>query len=105
MSTTNRRLVVDGLTMPTMDRKWFEEWREARLGCVNMTVSVWENAPETLNLLSRWREVIRAGNPQLLVAIVERQSGHAAGMHRLIQDLGLVDRVVWWVKWQFVDHD
>ncbi|HSV84579.1 MAG TPA: membrane dipeptidase [Ramlibacter sp.] len=55
-----RRLVVDGLTMPTMDRKWFEEWREARLGCVNMTVAVWENAHETLNLLARWREVIRA---------------------------------------------
>ncbi|VTU46519.1 Membrane dipeptidase (Peptidase family M19) (plasmid) [Variovorax sp. SRS16] len=45
--------------MPAMDRQWFEEWRAARLGCVNMTVSVWENSQETLGLLARWREVIR----------------------------------------------
>ncbi|HYF20731.1 MAG TPA: membrane dipeptidase [Ramlibacter sp.] len=61
-TTRSRRLVVDGLTMPTLDRRWFEEWHEARLACVNMTVSVWENATETLALLARWREVIRASS-------------------------------------------
>ncbi len=55
-------ILVDGLTMPTMDRQWFEEWHAARLGCVNMTVSVWENAHETIALLARWREVIRANS-------------------------------------------
>ena len=68
-----RRIVVDGLTMPTLDRQWFEEWREARLGCVNMTVSVWENAHETLALLARWRELIRAN--QDLVAVADTVQG------------------------------
>lgn len=50
--------VVDGLSMPTPERKWFEEWRAGGIGCVNTTISVWENAKETLDFLNKWQQVI-----------------------------------------------
>ena len=50
--------IVDGLSMPAPERKWFEEWRAGGIGCVNTTVSVWENATETLGLLGKWRTVL-----------------------------------------------
>jgi glycosyltransferase involved in cell wall biosynthesis len=43
--------------------------------------------------LDAYREVVRAGKPHQLVAIVERQSGHAAAIHERIRELGLEDRV------------
>lgn len=52
-------LIVDGLNMPTLERKWFEEWQAGHVGCVNLTVSVWENAHETFALLSKWRRLLR----------------------------------------------
>jgi membrane dipeptidase len=52
--------IVDGLSMPTPERRWFEEYRGAPLSAVNVTVSVWENASETLALLGKWRQVLEA---------------------------------------------
>jgi microsomal dipeptidase-like Zn-dependent dipeptidase len=54
--------IVDGLSMPTPERKWFEEYRAGGLSCVNVTVSVWENASETLALLGKWRQTIAASS-------------------------------------------
>jgi microsomal dipeptidase-like Zn-dependent dipeptidase len=54
--------IVDGLSMPAPERKWFEEWRAGGIGCVNTTVSVWENATETLGLLGKWRTVLAANS-------------------------------------------
>jgi microsomal dipeptidase-like Zn-dependent dipeptidase len=60
-------MIVDGLMMPVPERKWFEEWRDARLGCVNTTVAVWENASETMAVLGRWRIVLEQ-NSDLVAA-------------------------------------
>jgi glycosyltransferase involved in cell wall biosynthesis len=43
--------------------------------------------------LECYREVLRGGPPHQLVAIVERQSGHARDLHSLLHRLGLEDRV------------
>ena len=50
--------IVDGLSMPTPERRWFEEYRSGAITCVNTTISVWENASETLALLGKWRLVL-----------------------------------------------
>jgi membrane dipeptidase len=50
--------IVDALSMPTPERRWFEQWREGGLACVNTTVAVWENASETLAVLGKWRHVL-----------------------------------------------
>lgn len=54
----SRRFIVDGLSMPTPERKWLEEWRAADLACVNTCVAVWENAGEALSILGKWKRVI-----------------------------------------------
>ena len=54
--------IVDGLSMPTPERRWFEEYRSGAIGCVNTTISVWENASETLALLGKWRTVLAANS-------------------------------------------
>ncbi len=76
--------LVDGLSMPTPERKWFEEYRSGGLGCVNTTIAVWDNAAETFNLLGKWKQVL-AANADLVaqassVEEIEaiRQSGRTA---------------------------
>jgi membrane dipeptidase len=69
-------MIVDGLMMPVPERKWFEEWRDAGLGCVNTTVAVWENAGETMAILGKWRVVLDENMdlvaPAASVAEIER---------------------------------
>ncbi|MGD9944018.1 MAG: membrane dipeptidase [Burkholderiaceae bacterium] len=60
-------MIVDGLEMPVAERRWFEEWRAGGLACVNTTIAVWENAHETLAVLSRWRRVLQE-NADLVAA-------------------------------------
>ncbi len=59
--------IVDGLSMPTPERKWFAQWREGSVGCVNTCVAVWENAQEALGVLGKWRHAI-AQNSDLVAA-------------------------------------
>jgi len=54
--------IVDALSMPTPERKWFEQWRAAALACVNTTIAVWENSQETLAVLGKWRHIVAANN-------------------------------------------
>jgi membrane dipeptidase len=76
--------IVDALSMPTPERKWFQEWRDGSIGCINTTVSVWENSSETLALLGKWRHVIAQNSdlvaPAASVAEIEsvRRSGRTA---------------------------
>lgn len=58
---------VDALAMPVPERRWFEEWHAGGVGCVNMTVAVWENATETLSALAKWNRAI-AENKDLVEA-------------------------------------
>ena len=76
--------IVDALSMPTAERKWFEQWREGGLSCVNTTIAVWENSRETLAVIGKWRQVI-AENSDLVAAATSvqdieriRQSGRTA---------------------------
>jgi microsomal dipeptidase-like Zn-dependent dipeptidase len=79
-----RYSIVDGLSMPTPERKWFEQYRGGPLAAVNVTISVWENASETLALLGKWNQVLAANSDivaqatsvQEIEAI--RQSGRTA---------------------------
>ena len=52
--------VVDGLSMPTMERQWLEQYREGGLSCVNTCIAVWENATEALGLIGKWRRFAAA---------------------------------------------
>jgi membrane dipeptidase len=47
--------IIDGLSMPTAERKWLEEYHEAKLSAVNTTLCVWENSHEALALIAKWK--------------------------------------------------
>jgi membrane dipeptidase len=61
-------LTVDGLSMPTPERRWFEEWRAGDIACVNTTIALWENAGETLALLGKWRTVLEENSDIVALA-------------------------------------
>ena len=76
--------IVDALSMPTPERRWFEQWRDGGIGCINTTVAVWENSTDTLAVLGKWRYVI-AQNADLVATATSveeietiRKSGRTA---------------------------
>lgn len=50
-------LVVDAMQCSRPERQRFVEWREGGLGCVHVTVSIWESARETLSKLGEWNRM------------------------------------------------
>lgn len=61
-------LIVDGLSMPAPERRWFEEWRAGDISCVNTTIALWENSGETLTLLGKWRNVLAENSDLVALA-------------------------------------
>lgn len=51
-------LIVDGLSMPVPERRWFAEYHEAKLAAVNTTLCVWESSQEALALIAKWRLIL-----------------------------------------------
>jgi microsomal dipeptidase-like Zn-dependent dipeptidase len=51
-------MIVDGLSMPVPERRWFAQYHEAKLGAVNTTLCVWEDSQEALALIAKWRLVL-----------------------------------------------
>jgi len=51
-------MIIDGLTLPVPERRWFEEWRAGGVSAVHATVAIWEGAAEALALLGKWRRVL-----------------------------------------------
>lgn len=78
--------IVDGLSMPTPERKWFVEYREAGLAAVNTTLCVWENAQEALGLIGRWRQVLEANQDLVAQAdsVAEIEAVAASGRTALV---------------------
>jgi microsomal dipeptidase-like Zn-dependent dipeptidase len=80
--------IVDGLSMPVPERRWFEEWHEAGLACVNTTVAVWENAGEAIAVLGKWRSVIAANSDLVAAATSVEEIERVAGSGRTAIVLG-----------------
>jgi membrane dipeptidase len=51
---STRRMTIDAMQYSNWNREIFEEWRAADLACAHVTVSIWEDARETLHELGKW---------------------------------------------------
>ncbi len=51
-------LLVDALQYNKPERARFEEWRRGGVGCVHVTVAIWEGARETLSVLGEWNRLL-----------------------------------------------
>ncbi|RGE23155.1 membrane dipeptidase [Leucobacter sp. wl10] len=61
----SEHLVVDCLEYSAPTRERFLEWQRGRVGCVHVTISVWETARETLSVLGKWNDLF-AENADLI---------------------------------------
>ena len=50
-------IVVDCLEYSKPSRERFLEWRAGRVGCVHVTLAVWESARETLSVIGKWNDL------------------------------------------------
>jgi microsomal dipeptidase-like Zn-dependent dipeptidase len=50
-------MLIDALQYSRPERARFEEWREGGVGCVHVTVAIWESARETLSRLGEWNRL------------------------------------------------
>lgn len=57
--------VIDALQHSKPERARFEEWRAGNVGCVHVTLAIWEDARDTLSVISTWHQMFRE-NPDLI---------------------------------------
>jgi microsomal dipeptidase-like Zn-dependent dipeptidase len=50
----NKPLLIDCLQVPRPTRERFEEWQKGGVDCVHITLSIWENARETMSQIGTW---------------------------------------------------
>ena len=53
-------LLIDCLQVPKPTRNRFEEWRLGGIDCVHITLSIWENARETMSNIGKWNRALSA---------------------------------------------
>ncbi|GAA1628696.1 membrane dipeptidase [Leucobacter chromiireducens] len=50
-------IIVDCLEYSKPSRERFLEWQRGRVGCVHVTLAVWETARETLSVIGQWNDL------------------------------------------------
>lgn len=50
-------LLVDAMQYSKPDRARFLEWQQGRVGCVHVTIAIWENARDTLSAIGEWNRL------------------------------------------------
>jgi microsomal dipeptidase-like Zn-dependent dipeptidase len=61
-------LLIDAMQYSRPERARFEEWRQGGLGCVHVTISIWESARETLANLAEWNRLLRSNSDLIALA-------------------------------------
>jgi microsomal dipeptidase-like Zn-dependent dipeptidase len=57
-TTDQPPLLIDALQYSKPERARFEEWRDGRIGCVHVTLAIWEGARETLTKIGEWNRLL-----------------------------------------------
>jgi microsomal dipeptidase-like Zn-dependent dipeptidase len=65
---TQSTLIVDAMQYNKPERVRFEEWRAGGIGCVHVTVAIWEGARETLSVLGEWNRLLDANSDLIALA-------------------------------------
>ncbi len=53
----DRMIIIDALEFGVWTRERFEQWRTAGIGCVHITLAIWENARDTLSVIGEWNRL------------------------------------------------
>jgi microsomal dipeptidase-like Zn-dependent dipeptidase len=63
-----RPLLIDALQYNKPERPRFEEWRAGGVGCVHVTLAIWESARETLSVFGEWNRLLEANADLIALA-------------------------------------
>ncbi|MBS7700546.1 membrane dipeptidase [Chelatococcus sp. YT9] len=61
-------LIIDALQYNKPERARFEEWRAGGVGCIHVTVAIWESARETLSALGEWNRLLEKNSDLIALA-------------------------------------
>ena len=61
-------MLIDALQFNKPARERFEEWRDAGLTAVHVTLAIWENSTETMREIGRWQRLIQDNSDLLRAA-------------------------------------
>lgn len=75
-------ITIDALCIPCPERALVERWRRGNVGCMHVTVAVWEDARETISTLGRWRRFIDANSDLVAAAASGDEIRSVAGSGR-----------------------
>ena len=77
----DRVLVIDCLQASKPSRERFQEWRQGGIGCVHVTLAVWENCRETLSVIGRWNRMFNDNDDLVALATsaTDIEQIHASG--------------------------
>lgn len=66
--TMTAPLVIDCLQCSKPHRDRFLEWRAGGVGCVHVTLAIWETARETLSVIGQWNRLFAANTDLIALA-------------------------------------
>lgn len=66
-------LLIDALQFSNPSRDRFIEWREGNVGCVHVTIAIWENARETLSTIGKWNRLLEENADLIALATSAEQ--------------------------------
>jgi membrane dipeptidase len=66
--SAKKPLLIDALQYNRPERARFEEWRRGGVDCVHVTLSIWENARETLSVIGEWNRLLEANADLIALA-------------------------------------
>ncbi len=76
MANITETLLIDCLQYSNPTRERFLEWHAGKVGCVHVTLAVWETARETLSVMGKWNDLL-AENSDLIALAHSVESIHA----------------------------
>lgn len=66
-------VVVDALEFSKPARERFVEWREGDVGCVHVTLAIWEDARDTLRTIGSWNRLLESNADLIGLARTEAE--------------------------------
>lgn len=84
-------LLIDALQYNKPERARFEEWRRGGVGCVHVTVAIWEGARETLSVIGEWNRLLEKNADIIALATSGEDIERIAASGRTAVILGFQD--------------
>lgn len=86
-----RPLLIDAMEVPNPSRERFEEYRAGGVGCVHVTLSIWENARETLSIIGKWNRLFETHSDLIALATTAEEIESIAASGRTAIVYGFQD--------------